>query len=116
MSTDRDGDKESTSSMFRRVSSRHMEDWVKNQKELLQDWRKLIEERSKNDSELLSQLTKSYMTTGFKMLELQKKSLDMAHKAHLDQLDEYLKYLDSRPIPDGSSGAKPAGSAKRRKP
>lgn len=113
MSTDAKSSFESLAAKMKKNSADSMEDWVKNQKELLKDYRKLVEERSKDDSDLFTRLTKSYMATAFKMLEIQKKSLEMAEKAHLEHIDKYLEHLDT--LSTGEDGKKPPAKASKRK-
>lgn len=76
-------------------SHEHMGHWVEHQKMIFKKWRKIIEERADDDKDFFKQWSKSWMATGFQMLEMQNESLQMVQQTRLDHIDSFLKYLDT---------------------
>jgi hypothetical protein len=81
-------------SAMKSYSREHACEWVEHQKVLLKKWRKIIEDRKEDDEDLFKQWGKSWMATGFKMLELHSETHQRLQQARLDQIDRYLKHLD----------------------
>ena len=86
--------KECWDEMMHDASHEHMCHWIEQQKKLLEKWRCIVKERSKEQDDLFQRWSKLWMCTGFDMLEMQKESMKMGRKARLDHIDSYLKYLD----------------------
>ena len=69
-------------------------DWLEYHRNHIEDWRSIVEKRSKDDSKYFKEWAKSWMSTGFQMLESEQRSINEFHKMQLKLIDSYIDSLD----------------------